>query len=254
MIRPDFRAVCVEGDDTIRQHVIASRGIPIMKLQPPHDIPLAVVGGGASSLEHLEELKNWPGHIWAVNQGAQWLAKQGRSKDVWMFSISPTSRIATYLDGVDRAILASQCHPDVFQGLGERGAEIVKFHLWDGCGPSSVANIIMPAAMLGYQHMTFYGCEGSFKDGVYFYRDELRLEQFVVRAGGLDYLTTPDLYLTTLHLAGLLAEFPDRASEKSGGMLRAMMQDPQWHVVAWSEALRDRIMPESTEPYAPVPH
>lgn len=248
MIRPDFRLRCVAPDETLKQHVMACSSVPLLKGAEAHAIPLAVVGGGKSALDELETLKDWPGHIWAINQGAQWLAQNGRTENVWMFSVSPTPRIATYLDGVERAILSSQCHPDVFQGLTERGADVRKFHLWDGCGPASVNNTILPFAMLGYTDATFFGCEGSFDGEIYFYRKEQKPEQMVIRSRGVDYVTSTDLFVTTEQLAMTIKEYP-QFKEKSGGLLRAMVEDDQWGVVAWSEALRDRIDPAAQSSY-----
>lgn len=170
-----------------------------------------------------------------------------------MFSISPTPRIATYLDGVERALLSSQCHPDVFQGLAERGAEVAKFHLFDGSGPASAPNAVFPSAILGYKEITFFGCEGSFEFDPYFYRRELKPDQLIISAGGKNYRTTTDLFITTEVMVNVIKEYPDRHKEKSGGLLRAMINDPQWGVVAWSESLRDKIAPECQEPYA-IPH
>lgn len=253
MIRPDFRPRGVASDEVLKRHIFISSAVPVLKEKPPHDIPLAVVGGGVSALKRLEELKAWEGHIWAINQGAQWLASHGRSKDVWMFSISPTPRIATYLENVERAILASQCHPDVFQGLAERGAEVGKFHLFEGSGPASVNNTVIPAAFLGYQKVTFFGCEGSFNGETYFYRKEHKPEQMVIRSKGVDYVTSTDLFVTTEQLAKIVREYPQMFSEKSGGLLRAMVEDDQWGVVAWSEALRDRVDPQAVSRYEALP-
>lgn len=249
MIRPDFRTRCVVDDETLKSHALACSSVRCITVIPAHSTPLAVVGGGRSALESLEELKAWPGHIWAINQTAQWLAKEGRTKDVWMFSVSPTPRIATYLDGVERALLASQCHPDVFQGLAERGAEVSKFHLFEGSGPSSATNAVFPSAILGYGDLTFFGCEGNFSGRTYFYRNESKPDQLVVRASGTDYVTSTDLFITTQVMVNVVKEYPERHKEKSGGMLRAMISDPAWGVVAWSESLRDRIAPECREKY-----
>lgn len=254
MIRPDFRTQCVADAETLARHKLACSSVPVIQCADAHDVPLAVVGGGKSALEHLEELRSWPGHIWAINQTAQWLASEGRSNDVWLFSISPTKRIATYLDGVNRAILSSQCHPDVFQGLAERGADVRKFHLFDGSGPASAPNAVFPSAILGYKQLTFFGCEGSFKGQPYFYRQESKPDQMVVRAGGVDYVTSTDIFITTEVMASVIKEFPERHKERSGGLLRAMIQDPEWGVVAWSESLRNKIAPQSTERYEPAAH
>lgn len=251
LIRPEFKQRGVVDEETLKRHRLACGSVRCITLVPPHDFPLAVVGGGLSAKHSLADLKAWPGHIWAINQTAQWLVSEGRSTDVWMFSVSPTPRIATYLEGIERALLASQCHPDVFQGLAERGAEVLKFHLFEGSGPATAPNAVFPSAILGFKEITFFGCEGSFSRDPYFYRYETKPDQLVVRAGGRDYVTSLDLFITTEVMAAVIREYPERHKERSGGLLRAMLQDPEWGVVAWSESLRDKLDAGAVEKYAP---
>ena len=134
--------------------------------------------------------------------------------------------------------------------LADKGAEVGKFHLFEGSGPASVNNTVIPAAMMGYMDVTFFGCEGSFSGEPYFYRKELKPEQMVIRSRGVDYVTSTDLFVTTQSLATTIQEYPQH-KEKSGGLLRAMIEDDQWGVVAWSEALRNRVDPQAQKAYVP---
>ena len=249
--RLDFPVCGVESDAALSAHAAASEGLPFIQITPPHATPLAIVGGGGSSKQHEQDLINWPGHIWAINQGATWLASLGRTKDVWLFSVAPTERIATYLDGVERAILASVCHPDVFKGLEGRDVRI-----FTACGgPASVGNSILPAAILGYQDITLFGCEGNFIEVTHIYRNDDKPDQLVIRADELDYVTTTDMFITTKHLVDVLRMFP-KWKERCGGMLRAMLDNPDtWEIVALSASLRDKTCGAQTaaamESYTP---
>lgn len=254
MIRPNFEGMRPVDDDVIEQQILANRSVPLAGYKPLHDIPLAVVGGGASTRENLQEIVAWPGHIWGINQSAQWLSQHGRTKDVWLFSVAPTTRLLPFLKGVERALLASQCNPQVFQTLNDLGADVRRFNLFDGHGPTSVSNTLMPSAMLGYKVLTYFGCEGSFVGESHCYRSDAKPEQLIVRAGGKDYVTSVDMYITTQYMATAIREYPERMKEKSGGLLRAMIEDEQWGVVALSEALRDRICPELTDKYESPAH
>lgn len=109
----------------------------------------------------------------------------------------------------------------------------------------------MPSALLGYQEVTYFGCEGSFSGEIYFYRHEHKPEQLVVRSKGVDYVTSTDLFVTTEQLAMTISAYPEHFKERSGGLLRAMIEDTQWGVVAWSEALRDRVDPQALGAYVP---
>ena len=246
MYRMMFKAQGVYPDEIIAEHVRRNTAAHNHLVQAaPHGIPLAVVGGGRSALERLGELKGFYGHIWAINQTAQWLASEGIVDNVWMFSISPTPRVATYTQGIKRAILASQCNPQTFEALAD--AEVGMFELIGS--PASVGATIFTSAMLGYEDVTYYGCEGSFEKDVYFYRKEHRKDQIIVRCQSKDYVTTPDLYITTQHLAHAMNTFPERMKERSGGLLTAMREHPdEWMVVALSESLKDS---PDAKPYEP---
>lgn len=272
-MRLEFNAVGLVPEEVYTAQALAntSAGIPVISgVAAPHDTPLAVVGGGPSVKRHIAELVNWPGHIWAVNQGAQWLQQFEPKGLVWMFSVDPDPCLADWTLGVERAILGSSCHPKVFQKL--EGKDVRMFHTrqipgvvevkasepWQEPkaplqGPSSVCRVFLPALQLGYKDVTFFGCEGSIEESTHAYRDEssTRLRQMIIRAGDREYITTPDYYMTTRFLANVLHEYP-KLKEKSGGLLRGILQHwDTWEVVAYSTALRDQVCPDATEPYVP---
>jgi hypothetical protein len=110
-------------------------------------------------------------------------------------------------------------------------------------GPSSVCRTLLPIVQLGYKDVTYFGCEGSFSGDPHFYRKESKPLQMVVRAGGREYITTPDYYITTQFLVRILTEY-QRIKERSGGLLRAMLEYPnEWEVVALSEDLARMVDP-----------
>lgn len=273
--RIEFSTVGLVSEETYVENarVNIAAGFPEVEFIPPHNTPLAIVGGGPSAKDALEELKNWPGHIWGINQGASWLIREGVKAPVWMFTVDPGEELSDWTDGVDRAILGASCHPKLFEVM--RGRDVRLFHtrhiegvtrpmeepVDDGSGepivvanlmgPSSVCRVFLPAAMLGYVDVTFFGCEGSIGTSTHAYRHEDRPRQMVVKAGGIDHITTPDYYITTRFLVNVMREFP-LLKEKSGGLLRAMLEHPDtWEVVAYSGALRDKVDPTATAPYVP---
>lgn len=273
--RLEFNPVGLVSEETYlayaRENVEA--GYPAIQVCPPHDIPLAVVGGGPSIKRHLSELVTWPGHIWAVNQTAQWLLQFEPRCPVWLFSVDPGECIADWTRGVDRAILGSSCHPSVFRAMAGKDVRLTHSRpvpglvdtlaVDDGSGAvprltnlmgnSSVCRTFLPALVLGYADVTFFGCEGSLENETHAYRDEheTRPRQMIIRAGDNEYLTTPDYYMTTQFLARVMKEYP-KLKEKSGGLLRGMLNHwDTWEVVAMSAALRDQVCPEATDPYVP---
>jgi len=236
-------------------------GYASLEQTEPHDRPLAVVGGGPSVHEHLADLRDWPGDIWAVNQSASFLTPL-TTAPVSLFTVDPDPVLAgtDFTQGVRLAILGSSCAPELFAALKAQGADIRMFHTHQADeyvgelnigGPSSVTRTFLPAAWLGYKKVVFFGCEGSFTQNVtHAYRAEDRPRQLVVRAGERDYVTTPDLYLTTQYLANVIRDYSEGLSERSGGLLRAMLEHPDtWEVVAYSKELRDQLDPEAHVPY-----
>lgn len=274
-MRLEFSTVGLVSEETYIAQAQANiaAGYPEIRSMAPHDTPLAIVGGGPSAGRALDKLKEWRGDVWGINQGASWLAHQAPKARVWMFSVDPDPCLADWVAGVDRAILGSSCHPKLFEAL--RGKDVKMFHTRlvqgvqeiipadDGSGgemmqtnllgPSSVCRSFLPAAMLGYKDVTYFGCEGSLENGAtHAYRSEDRPRQMVIRAGEADYITTPDYYITTRFLANVIREYP-LLKEESGGLLRAMLQHwDTWQVVALSEALRDQIDKAATQPYIPI--
>lgn len=264
--RLDFTTTGLVPDETYvandRQN--AQSGVPFIGLVPePNGIPLAVVGGGPSAARHLDTIRHWPGHVWAVNQSAAWLAKEGITDRIWLFTVDPDPLLAgqEWIDGVERALLGTTCDPLLVTTLAGRGADVRLFNPQispenEGImaiGGSSVCRTFMPALCLGYPSVAYFGCEGSFEgefdaDGdfrpqTHWGRNESRPRQMVVRCGEQDFVTTPDFYLTTRTLAEALRRYPGGMTEESGGLLRGMLEHPDtWEVVALSPALAQSVV------------
>jgi hypothetical protein len=271
-LRLEFNAVGLVPEETYVSFAEANiaAGYPVIRKAAPHDVPLAIVGGGPSAGRALDALREWPGHIWAINQGATWLIAQGVTAPVWLFSVDPGVELAQWVAGVDRALLGTSCHPELFNALA--GKDVAMFHTREVkglrmvedkdvknppkapmFGPSGVCRVFMPAALLGYKDITFFGCEGSIEEKTHAYRDESgeRTRRMIIRAGEREYVTTPDYYMTTRFLANVLREYP-KLKERSGGLLRGMLEHwDSWEVVAISTALREQIGAPQGAPYQP---
>lgn len=244
-----------------QQRINMAEGWPMLEYRDPHDVPLAIVGGGPSVAEHVAELKEWPGDIWGINQTASWLSHHAPKANTYLFTVDPDEALGApiFTAGVQKAILGSACHPSLFEAL--RGKDVRMFHCRDidglnlpclGGGRCSAARASMQAAWQGYLSVTYYGCEGSFGKTTHAYRNETRVNQFIVLAGGQEYITTPDLFVNTQDLVSEILEYPKALKEKSGGLLRAMIEYPDtWEVVALSASLRDRLDPTATAEYIP---
>lgn len=252
--RVRWNAVGPVSEETLRENVRAAlkSEFPLVQRRPVRR--LAVVGGGPSVAEHLNELAQFDGEIWGINQTAQYLLDH--EINCTLFVIDPSEEIAAHTVGVEKALVASICHPKVFEGL--KGKDVRIFHVdpynaGKGLcvigGPSAATRAPMLAAAMGYEEVTWYGCEGCFSDQTHAYRDEPQFDrQLIVKAGGKHYRTRPDLLLTSEYLADTIVKFPGVFFEKSGGLLRAIIEHrDSWSTVALSDSLRDELDPTSTE-------
>lgn len=218
-----------------------SLGLPFVTQEPRGS--LAVAGGGPSLLGKLDRLQDFD-EVWGVNRTAQWLCERGIPAT--FFTVDP--QYMPGMTGVERAILASSAHPRVFAELA--GKDVSLFHIADRGdgrfvsegGPSSVCRAVPLAVHMGYSSVTFFGCEGSYTGTSHAYATDLPDCRIVIRAGGRDYVTQPDFELQSDYLAAFLRAAPDFFHEESGGLLRAMVADPDWHHVGLSPALAERML------------
>jgi hypothetical protein len=238
--------VPVSHEDMLR-HVEHAKalGLPFVTDQAQHDRRLAVVGGGPSIVEHLEEIRQYDA-IWAINGACRFLREHGIEST--LLSVDPCDFLAPRVSGAKRALLATRCHPDTFSAL--EGADITVFHLsnddpsglWVSCASVMVAFHL--AATLGYRKTVFYGCEGSFNERSHAYMDEPELQdfRFVVECEGKRYHTAPDLYMLTTQMAALMRHaINDSFTERSGGLLRALIECEEHDIVEVSPLLQKSL-------------
>lgn len=253
-LRIRFDMVGPVSDRVVQEYIDAAlgAGIPLVEPRQMALRKLAVVGGGPSVWEYLPQIASSGGDIWGINQSAPFLQDHGI--DCTLLAVDSGEDVAGWAAQMDRALLASNCHPEVFRALA--GKDVRMFHIApfrDGPGlsikggPSASTRAPQLAIALGYSEVTFYGCEGSFDGSTHAYRHEPeRLKQLIVRAGGKLYRTAPDLMLMSEYLANDIRAFQGIFRERSGGLLRAMVEHfDTWEVAAFSEALKAELDPNA---------
>lgn len=238
----------VAHDDLMRQVAHAKTlGYPEVRAVPPHGRTLAVVGGGPSIVDRLDEIRGYA-DIWAINGACRFLREH--SIDSTLLTLDPCDFLAPRISGATKALLATRCHPDVFSVL--EGADITVFDavndtengLWASC--SSVTVAFHLAAVLGYRKTVFFGCEGSFTDQSHAYMDDAELQdlRFVVQCGGRQYVTAPDLYMLTRQLAPFFRRSINESFiERSGGLLRALIENEEHDIVKISPSMMAALKP-----------
>lgn len=201
---------------------------------------LAVCGGGPSLADHLQELASYAA-VWGINDAASWLNDHGVRAT--LFTVDPEN-IPSITRNVQRAILGSGVHPEIFKALDGKDVSIFHPTPIEGApfiasgGVSSACRTPIVAFWMGYRSITFFGCEGSFAETSHVYGDLARKEQLIIRAGEQTYVTQPDYVMQSEYLAKIISDYPDIFKERSGGLLRSMVEHSKtWEVVAISERL-----------------
>jgi hypothetical protein len=217
--------------EKVRSQIQQNSGLPRAQ-RGEHEHPVAVVGGGHSLTEHLAELRRWPGDIWAINSTADWLLGQGI--DCTLISLDPSPLKTT----AAKLLLASCCehkpHALIWE-MAEHHEGGVLGGVTTACRAASLA------LRLGYPGAVFFGCEGSFpQDSTTHVNKDDGLKTLLIVRAGQDYCTHPELYMQCESLSQLIREFPV-FEERCGGLLRGMVEHPDWEIVAVSSDLREHL-------------
>lgn len=208
---------------------------PFSDLRPRKDT-LAVVGGGPSLTSHVEELRSWPGDIWAINGAWDWCRREGIASV--FFTVDAHPMMSKFVDGtgVDVALLCSVVDPGVFAALKRSAARVYVFDIDEAAhtriinGSCSATTTPTLALRMGYKHITYFGCEGSYFVGAsHTYQNEPREDEMVIECGGELFRTAPDYYVQAQEIATYILTFPDVFAERSGGLLRALIDNKCEH-------------------------
>lgn len=202
-----------------------ARGYPLVALCESNWRPLAIVGGGPSVRDDVDELRNWDGEIWAVNASLDWLLSHGIRVDGYACCDS-NDTITQFLKNAPDATyyLSSTCHPDVFDCLeGKRivvwhaGVNDLKYPLGHGVvggGPTILTRAPMLAHCLGYRDVHIFGGDSSYDGdeshvygGAYQHR-----KLFKVRLDGVVYTTEAEFLHQAAYFQAILDFFTERGA------------------------------------------
>lgn len=203
---------------------------------------LAIVGGGPSIKQHVAELQNWDGAVWAANGTINWCLDNG--VDAWFYTAdaSPPKNWTYDLSRVCKAVLAPDCSPELIRYLLGSGAR-VELTAPIQSGPTSVNASDYLSLECGYRHMTYFGCEGSFEiDGTHAFESFPIPDWMEVVIGDGHYRTKAEFVSQAIMLSNIINAFPHIYEEKSGGMLRAMLKHgPDYDVYKVSNSLYAKL-------------
>lgn len=235
-----FRARSVVDQTIIDRNKEENRrlGLPFVGTLGPVSPNLAVVGGGPSVLDHVEELKAWDGDIWAVNGAMTWC--HGVGIDAALFTIDPKESLFPIAEQARRAILGTSCAPSVVSAVS---GPVEMFPLGDyPNGSSSASSAPMAAAARGHAHVTLFGCESSFTDRVHAYSwSDTHSSRVLVECGGSEYLTNPQLIMQAEYLAEIAREIPSFIAVRGRGFLPALIEHGDYSVSKVSTDIMESV-------------
>lgn len=229
---------CVDNSVALSNHAHAkSLGIPFIEDAKAHNRKLAVVGGGPSIVERLDELRAFSGDIWAVNGAFGWCRSNGI--EATFISVDPQRGVADLARGAASAIVSTQCDPEVFNAL--HGASVSLVGITPvGDTPSGVTTATAIPAIsvkMGYGDVCFYGCESSIHGTKRAYNDDRTEYLMRVAVNGTEYLTEAEYLMQATYLAAVLNAAPQVFSERSGGLLSALAEHGDYDVTAISKTI-----------------
>jgi hypothetical protein len=182
--------VCNTGDGELFSNVESAmkRGLPEIQAYDPVAMPAVICGGGPSlesTLEKIAQMKQHGARIFALNNSAKFLYEHGIQPDVQVI-IDSRAKNVDFLEKrwAGEVLLASQCHPDLFDHCEKIGYPVRLWHpIIDG-----IEKYLKPQPMLvgggltvglsgmclvfslGHRHIHLFGydsCHGEGKSHAY---------------------------------------------------------------------------------------
>lgn len=219
----DFRTFPCVPPEVVRLNVAHALSLGLPFWGETGSGALAVVGRGQSASAHIEDLRNWPSDVWAINGAAQWCRDHGIRAT--LFSLDPHTDLIGLCDGIEDALLSIHCATGALDRLIGQGSRVTLFH--EGVergiatGTTTATCALCLAPKMGFTSLVYFGCEGDFQQPPH-------PVWFRVRVNGQSFKTKADYFLQSKIIADAIREFPFFVSERSGGLVRALASDPEW--------------------------
>jgi hypothetical protein len=235
---------CVVDNEGCRRNVESAlrRDLPACGWSPKRAGQLAIVGSGPSVRGYLDELRSWPGEIWATNGAYRYLLDQDIIPHVFV-GLDPVPGLKEYVETRDDKtafLMSSVCDPCVFDELEDAnvylwhskqgdfeypdGAQIV------GGGTTCLTRMPYLAHMLGWRDMTLFGADSSFSDRDYCYdhgfAEDTAQPKLSVEVNGQLFVSELALLKQVSVFGVMQTIFEGRLKFKCGGLLEAFLKSP----------------------------
>lgn len=238
-------SICVVDEETCASNVRSAlaRGLPVCRRSPRRTGRLAIVGSGPSVLDYIEELRTWPGEIWAINGAYDFLRGEGIVPHGFV-GMDPVPGLAEYVAKTHKDttyFISSVCDPAVFDALKDQ-------HVWlwhskwdampypaDQCivsgGTTCITRAPFLGNLLGWRDMVIFGADSSYTDTPYCYRhgtfkEDTTRPRMKVRVNGQVFETELALTKQAAQLSAMNEILHDQLTFRCGGLLQALLSAP----------------------------
>ena len=207
--------------------------------------PCAVVGGGMSVQSRLNILRTWPGDVFGINDTVEYLSNNNIPSFLYAIDVSPIPyRKGSLCRG---ALLASRANHIQFTDMKDKPIwvfDLVEENPTDGIegGPTAVCRTPHLLLKMGYRKVHYFGIDGSFNDAnsthVSGFSRAAYENMIIINAGGKDYYTNAAFMLQSECMLKYITDYKDFLILESDGLIKAMMDDPEWSCVAVADDLK----------------
>lgn len=246
------------------KHLVFAKASGLPYLKEAARPALIVLGGGHSITPLEDELRAFPGDIWACGSVFQWCRSRGI--EATFFAVDPLPEVEAMTEGAENAIVAETVHPSVITALKAMGSNAHLFELietQDMVNHGTTAATCTPqlAIEVGYRDITYIGCESSITEclmrpddpaaSIYYngtshaYKNVSVVDDewtifLRVQVGDQAFITIPALLNQAEYLAKIIRVSPI-FKEKGGGLLGAMIKDLRFDITHGVQKLHDKL-------------
>jgi hypothetical protein len=238
-------SICVVEPEQCRANVVSAlaRNLPVCNRAPRRSGMLAIVGSAPSVNQHIEELRAWPGEIWAINGAYDYLLERGVVANGFL-GMDPVPGLADYVTKAKPEttfFISSVCDPSLFDALKARDVWI--WHTkWDEMpyppdakvvsgGTTCMTRAPFLANMLGWRSMTIYGADSSFQKGRYAYTHgryatDSTAAKMIVECDGQLFETELAMLKQVAQLGAVKDVLGSQINFRCGGLMEAYLRAP----------------------------
>lgn len=230
-----------------------SLGLPYVEVQAGGRGVLNIVGRGPSIQHALNIWRDsdtrWTdihffreGDIWAAGTAWSWCSENGLDATFVCADTNPLFAQPKHSALVKRATLAEHCDPLVIDRLVRVGAKVRLYDVQNdlggtqGSGTTSAAMALCCGVISGYDEFRFWGCEGSYAENTHANENQEQKYGIRLRCNGQEFRTNPQMIMQSEELAEVIRQNPEMVKDCSGGLLGAMVADPEWELLEYNNA------------------